>query len=169
MEISSVRPPKESRATLDAVNGTFIVQNGLVYDYYPVKVSELIPGMFLKLDVSPPLLKEGTLVFQKKFYRVSVQQLLKRKIHVRSQYFPASNNTNNNETSSERQVQSRNERGAESTAWAEELEAANMALEGQIESLRALDDPQAEWITPLSSQSRSGNEGSAVQDTQDNS
>jgi len=76
--------PKWSRGTLDLVNNTFVVRNGLIYDYYPISVlPKREESHFYEIDISPGVQAPGTAIIGKTMYDVSIRDLLRRHIDVR--------------------------------------------------------------------------------------
>lgn len=76
--------PKWSRGTLDLVNNTYVVRNGLIYDYYPISVLPLREGShFYEIDISPGVQAQGIAIIDKTMYEVPLRDLLRRHIDVR--------------------------------------------------------------------------------------
>lgn len=58
--------PKSTRSTLDVVNNTYVVRNGLLYEYYPISTKESKPGdRFIKLEISPGVITPGIAIVDK--------------------------------------------------------------------------------------------------------
>lgn len=136
--MNSSKPPKYTRATIDKVNDTFIVKDGLFYNYYPIKVSIMIPGKVLKIDVSPPLIADGYIVFKKKIYQVNKKDILRRKFHVSREHRPKP-------IESECNIRHINEPRPEQIPQDEVLQDANLAWEEQIRALQHMVNPEEIW------------------------
>jgi hypothetical protein len=75
--------PKWSRAALDVINNTYVIRNGLLYEYYPISV---LPYKetdgFMRLEISPGVMAPGIAIVGKQLFEVSLDDLLRRKINV---------------------------------------------------------------------------------------
>lgn len=91
--------PKVTKATLVKLKNTLAVQNGELFDYYPLKLGETV-GNYVELEVRPSVLKEGYVCIDKKFYKLTFKDLLKGKLNVSREYIFG--NTKDNIANSER-------------------------------------------------------------------
>ncbi len=77
--------PKVTKATLVKLKNTLAVPNGELFDYYPLKLGET-EGDYVELEVRPPVLKEGYVSIDKKFYKLTFKDLLKGRLNVSREY-----------------------------------------------------------------------------------
>lgn len=83
--ISAVNLPKISLPTFELRNRFYVVTDGETFNYYAITIHTDNPDSpLLRIDKSPPVILEGFAVLNKKIYRVSAQDLL-RKIIRKSQ------------------------------------------------------------------------------------
>ena len=59
IQIVQVKPPKLSSPNLVYTKDTYVVQNGLLFDYYPIKTKPLISYISLSIQTYPALIKGG--------------------------------------------------------------------------------------------------------------
>jgi hypothetical protein len=75
--------PKLSRGTLDIINNTYVVRNGMMYEYYPIictKPKE--QDKFFDIEISPGIMAEGIAIIDRRMYNVSLRDLQRRRINV---------------------------------------------------------------------------------------
>jgi hypothetical protein len=77
--------PIQVRSSLDIKNNTYVVQNGFLFEYYPLVCKKTQRGNFLDIEISPGVLAEGVAMIDKKLYDVSLKDLVRRRIDVRKQ------------------------------------------------------------------------------------
>lgn len=130
IQFVQVKPPKDSRPTLEYTKDTFVVRNGLLFDYYPMKASVLIPDKIFNIIVSPPILTDGYACLGKEIYEVSKQDLMKRKVYVSKQY-----SNRGSSTQPEQSVPNPPKQELDNSSGIEIDEDANLAWENQIDSL----------------------------------
>ena len=76
--------PKLTRSTLDLINNTYVVQNGMMYDYYPISIKDgEATGNYLQIDISPGVKAPGFVTYKKSMYEVPIRDLVRRRIDVR--------------------------------------------------------------------------------------
>lgn len=146
--------PKESLTTLEPVVGTYAIQNGVLYDYYPIKFGE-VKGDFVSLQRCPPILAEGYVTYQKKLYKVTLKDLLRSRVNVGVGPYsvPTTNNVAGAAITAAAAPSSPTP-GLQVTAGQPELDpitgvqvtqAADVAWKEQVDSLLYSVDPEAEW------------------------
>lgn len=166
--MTTVRP-KWSRATLDVINNTFAVPNGLLFDYYPISCHKnKMIGPYLKIVLSPGIMAEGFAIINKTVYSVSLRDLQRRRINVnneRTEY--ASSTAIRKPKESKPTAESTNpadEQGPFDLSRDQVGQAANVAWEDEINSLfQTLYSKEGEeWEIESAPQSRSVDEDSAA-------
>lgn len=162
------KPPRVTKSTLDAKSRTvsFVILNGMFYDYYSMKVSKepISPsGLFHRIEKLPAVLADGLVIFNKKIYAVSRKDLLRRRINVSTEYSipvqqPVAATTI--EPIVEQPV-------THNPAGFEVLEDANVAWDEQVRSLLHAHDPEAwYWETESSAQPGRDDEDGSVSDSE---
>lgn len=131
IQIVQIKPPKLSNPNLTYVKDTYVVQNGLLFDYYPIKTKPLILDKVFSIEVSPPLLQDGYVCIDKEIYKVSANDLMKRKVYANKQY-----STTKTTTITEQQfVSNKPESKSNEVPGIEIDKDADLAWENQIDSL----------------------------------
>lgn len=156
------KPPKLSKPDLDPSKEYFVVDNGMLFDYYPIKIlpTSFGSGRFHKIEKSPPVISDGFVIFKKKIYKLTKEDLLRRRINVSAEYHPTVQPivAVSNAPDIHKPAVSQPSR-------IELSEDANVAWEEQIRTLLHADDPQTwDWETETPAQSGRVDEDSAVQD-----
>jgi hypothetical protein len=153
--------PKESRGALEPVPNTYAVENGVLYDYYPVKLGDR-KGDFVTITKLPPLLREGFVTYQKKLFKVELRDFFRSRVNVGKPYVAAADGTNANTTATSDSVVSAelgqpsttpDKQGTVDTSGIQVDEAVDLAWEEQIRALLTLDDPEAQWDFKTATQS----------------
>ena len=156
------RAPKESRATLDPKANTIAIANGMLFDYYSIKLGERV-GPFVTLLNLPPVIPEEAafVTISRKIYKLTPKDYIRRRVNVSNPYNPRANATNavNSTTSAEscggtgestsasnrghdlsRHNLHSDQQGSGGSTEAEEIKLANLAWLDQIETLQYIDD-----------------------------
>jgi hypothetical protein len=167
--------PKESKSTLEPMPHTFAVENGLVYDYYPIKLG-LRLGDYIAIQKLPPVMKEGFVTYQKRLYKVTFRDFFRSRVNVGQPAYTPARNDDGASTSRSTIVDPSpssdvaatpasvgDQQGSESTFGLQINQAADLAWEDQIRTLLFVDDPQEEWIIETAPQSGQSHESSPVQ------
>ena len=117
----------------------FVVQNGLLFDYYPVKVGPHSLSIFLSIEVSPPVLTDGFICYQRKIYKVSANDLLRRRINVKNEQSVETTDTKREKAKSTNSrtdsVPDNRTQRADEFVEHEKSEDINLAFKNQIDSL----------------------------------
>lgn len=160
---SSKNIPKMSSPKLEIKNNHYVVKVGLLYNYYPIKVSYREDSPIMHFEKTPPVLMEGVAVVNKKAYHVTtkdLQRLIVRKSReVVAEAKREKVNGNNAETGStgsvHETVQYSNKPGVSGEASMEILETADNAWQEQIGTLLNLISSKEgeEWVISDSAQS----------------
>jgi hypothetical protein len=131
--------PKWSRGSLDVINNTYVVQNGLIYEYYPISVKPFAPdASFIELEMSPGVRSPGKIILGKKVYDVSLADLERRRINVGKRITEdAGSNTSNNASKgkSSKSKATSNKQGSSEMFGGNLTKTADLAWENQIDSL----------------------------------
>lgn len=143
--------PKESKGALEPVTNTFAVQNGMLWDYYPIKLGDR-KGDYVAIVKLPPVLKEGYATYQKKLFKVTFKDFLRSRVNVGQPAYTAEPGTDDESGSTEQPklvtvkpaVNSEQCR-TDDTFGVQINEAADVAWQEQVRALLYLDDPEAEW------------------------
>jgi hypothetical protein len=69
--------PKLTMNDFKLKNNYYVVTNGEVFNYYPIKVEKETDAPFIKFEKSPPVILEGLAVVNKQVYRVPLADLLR--------------------------------------------------------------------------------------------
>lgn len=69
--------PKLTMNDFKLKNNYYVVTNGEVFNYYPIKVEKDLGTELLRFEKAPPVILEGIAVVNKKMYKVPVQDLLR--------------------------------------------------------------------------------------------
>lgn len=149
--------PKESKGALEPVKDTYAVENGVLYDYYPIKLGDR-KGDYVTIMKLPPVLKPGYVTYQKELYKVELRDFLRGRVNVGTNFKyvpaepgattepePANGAVDNASVSAEQQ-------GASPDPGIQIDQAVDMAWEEQIRTLLTLDDPEAQWEFETASQ-----------------
>lgn len=147
--------PKESKGTLEPIPNSFIVQNGMLYDYYPIRFGE-VKGSFVELQKLPGLVTGGYVTYQKQLYTLSIQDFLRSRLNVGIAAYTVPTTTNSAgasitaaaaPTSSDPgNITSFGQSFADATFGVQINKAADMAWKDQIDALLHSIDPEEEWI-----------------------
>lgn len=130
IQFAQSKPPKYTKPNLVYTKDTFVVQNGLLFDYYPIEARILIPDKVYELRISPPIIREGYACINKTIYQVSVTDLIKRKVYVNKQFTGTSNGATKGKS-----VSSKSEQSVVGDVGIEIDKDADLAWENQIDSL----------------------------------
>lgn len=168
--MSEVPTPKAVLQELNPMKDTIAVENGFFFEYYPIKFGIEL-GSYVQLTKLPPVLKEGYVTFNKKLYRLTLQDLIKRRLNVGQPSYGTErvtpNSTNNQPVASE-MVTTRVdtiEPGLGDPAEIQISQDADVAWFEQISTLLHIVDPEEEWDYSSLTQSGQVNEGRSVQNT----
>lgn len=143
MATAEVRP-KETRGILEPVANTIAVADGLMFNYYPIKLGDK-KGPFRELVKIPPLIVEGFVTVGKQLFQVSTKDFIRRRVNVTSPYRATASQQSANLDVVE--AVSNPEQPAVVQCIDPAIdEAANLAWQDQINALLYLDDPQEEWL-----------------------
>jgi hypothetical protein len=160
--------PKWSRGSLDVINNTFVVQNGMIYEYYPISVKPYDKDdKFIELEISPGIRSPGKAIIAKNVYDVSLADLERRRINV-SKRINEEVGRNTSDTASKAKSSkpkaSNNEQRSVPVSGRELTKAADVAWEDQVESLLETfySKEGEEFEITGSAQSRQVDEDSAV-------
>lgn len=167
--------PKSTRSTLDVVNNTYVVRNGLLYEYYPISVLQgKDSAKFMRLGISPGVMSPGIAIVDKELYDVSVDDLFRRRINVANRHqrsnvdatvnksdVPAKKGKNTSKTQGDP-----NKQGSSKVFGIEVSKAADVAWENQTDALlQAIFAKEGEEFEITgSSQSGQSDEGSSASD-----
>jgi hypothetical protein len=77
--------PQSSRSHLEIRNNSYVVQNGFLFEYYPLVCNKTQRGNFIDIEISPGVMAAGVAILDQKLYDVSLEDLLRRRINVRKQ------------------------------------------------------------------------------------
>lgn len=159
-EETNVNLPKFTETTFILRNNYYVVFNGEVYNYYPIKVkSEDESKPIIRLERSPPVILEGYALVSRKIYLVTVNDLQRkvirksREIQREVQNATDSNNTANNQSVSTlldagtaTAVLTEDERRLIDATEVEVRKAADAAWEDQVRALlHDPDEEEGEW------------------------
>lgn len=133
--------PMWSRGALDVVNNTYVVRNGLLYEYYPIACKPRKPeDKFIKLEISPGIIAPGIAIVGKQLYDVSVDDLFRRRINVSKRHTTIDANvgrtvrTKKTKSIAEPKT-SADEQGSSTNIRNEISEVTDMAWQNQVDSL----------------------------------
>jgi hypothetical protein len=164
--------PKLTSNDFKLKNNYYVVSNGEVFNYYPIKVVERADGPIISFEKTPPVILEGLAIVGKKVYKVTVDDLLRRIIRKsREVNLEVENGSNANQSepatpvaeviespvAGNKTVQRTDERGLSREAEVEIGKAADAAWTNQIRALLvALSEEEGseeEWEITNTSQS----------------
>lgn len=155
--------PKESKSVLEPTRNTFAVENGILYDYFSIKLGER-RGDYVDITKLPPVIRPGFVTFQKKLYKLELRDFFRSRLNVGQPAFSstissdtgadaadatANPTVTNVDTTTESDGQSR----VDSTFGVQVNQAADVAWEDQIRALLFADDPEAQWEFETATQS----------------
>lgn len=138
----AINEPKMTRAALDVINNTYVIRNGLLYEYYSIScVPHTDSDKFIRFLISPGVMGPGIAIVNKKLYDVSLDDLFRRRINVAKQHgraadanvskpIPAKKTENSSESKSDSDQQ-----GVSSLFGSEVDQVANLAWENQVNAL----------------------------------
>lgn len=131
--------PKWSRGSLDVINNTFVVQNGLIYEYYPISVKPFKPdAKFIELEMSPGIRSPGKIIVSKRIYEVSLADLERRRINVGKRIIEDDGRSTSNNSPKGKSSKSKatsNKQGSSEMFGGDLTKTADLAWENQIDSL----------------------------------
>lgn len=146
--------PKLTTEDFKIKNNYYVVTDGNVFNYYPIKVEPDNGKPFLRFEKAPPVILEGLAIINKLIYRVPVQDLTRRIIRKsREVNLEVLNgiNTRNSITDTDKStnavesltitsgksdtIQYKDERGASREIEVEISQAADIAWSNQIRTL----------------------------------
>lgn len=132
--------PKWSRGTLDVINNTFVVRNGLLFEYYPIAVRPYgKDDKFLQLEISPGIRSQGIACIAKKLYKVTLEDLERRRINVsKREGGDTARSTTSSTTSKGKSPKLKavgNKQGSSKILGSNFSKAIDVAWENQIDSL----------------------------------
>ena len=148
MATTEVRP-LESRGTLDPKANTIAVVNGMLFDYYSIKLGER-HGPYIELVKVPPLIVEGFVTVGKQLYQVTIKDFIRRRVNVTSPYRATAATEQPAALDVAEDIQPSNQSAISKLAESVLDQAADLAWQDQIDSLCYLDDPEEEWILETS-------------------
>lgn len=131
--------PKWSRGTLDVINNTFVVRNGLIYEYYPISVRPYKAGSnFIEFETSPGIVSDGIAIVGKKLYKVTVADLFRRKINVNKREDTDDRSSTSKSATKAKSAKSKtisNKQGSIEAFGSDVSKTADLAWEDQIDTL----------------------------------
>lgn len=80
LEETNVNLPKFTEAAFTLRNNYYVVYNGEVYNYYPIKVVPWDDGPLIRFERTPPVLLEGYVMVGRKIYLVTLKDLQRKVI-----------------------------------------------------------------------------------------
>lgn len=131
VQIVQLKPPKLTSPNLTCVKDTYVVQNGLLFDYYPIKTKPLILDKVYSIEQSPPVILDGFVCIGKELYRVSADDIMKRKVYGNKRYSAADTTTD----TSTKSVSNRPKQKSDDSIGFEIDQNADLAWQNQIDSL----------------------------------
>ncbi len=134
--------PKESKGSLEPMANTIAVANGILFDYYPVKLG-VQKGLFVEILKAPAVIVEGYITYKRKLYAVSFKDYIRRKVNVARHFQPIA--ASPIPATIREQLRDPVQSTVNSDTEREIHAAADLAWSEQVKSLLALDDPEAEW------------------------
>lgn len=116
------------------------------WHYYPVKISKEKKGNFYKLEVAPPVLKEGVVCIDKSFIHVPLNDLIRRHINV-TRVEPAAIINNTKATSEPAVIKLKPNLASEQSGTGElvsneDRKNIDLAFKDQIDALHYLEDSE---------------------------
>lgn len=167
----AINGPKWTRGALDVINNTYVVQNGLLFEYYPIScVPHADSDKFIKLQISPGVMVPGIAIVGKKLYDMSLEDLFRRRINVAKRHgrtddanVVKSSPAKKTEDSTKLSTDS-NESTLGKLFGGEIDKVADLAWQNEIDTLLQTfyEEEGEEFEVTSSSQSRQPDEGSAV-------
>lgn len=135
--------PKLTRGSLDLVNNTYVVQNGLLFEYYSISTEPFAVGdKFIKFEISPATMAPGVAIVGKKMYDVPLRDLVRRRIDVSRLRRTESNSDESTDSNPAKQTRRKgiiklnsNESGSGTISGDEISKVADLAWENQVDSL----------------------------------
>jgi hypothetical protein len=136
-----------SKTSFEPQEGTYAVEiRPGTFDYFKIKVGSL-EGNFVRLEVLPPLIREGRLTYKGNVYSVSDRDIRRSRFDVRNIYAakpgptspstkPKSKSKNESKMESGSTDKPTGQQSLGSTSEFEELKDADMAWEDQVQSLQ---------------------------------
>lgn len=118
-----------------------MVENIETWYYYPVKISKERKGNFHKLEVCPPVLREGIVCIDKNFIHVPLSDLIRRNINVtRIESTTVNTETNTTVKSKPKSASTSDKSGAGIITTDEDSKNIDLAFQNQINTLQHLED-----------------------------
>lgn len=188
--------PKMSIPTLEAQKRGrqyYVISEEGQYHYFDIKLEEgSLTQPVMRFDKSPPVLIEGIAVIGRKFYRVPIKDLMRGIIRKSRELNLANRVTGNGSTrnssntadptglsdkgegpdlsrnSADNPVQNTDQQRAGETSWVEDIQDANVAWDGQVESLLSFISAKegSGWEVESPAQSRHPDESSPAPNSQ---
>lgn len=163
--------PKFSSSSLVAKAGYLAVEEGSVYNYYPLNIGN-VQGNFAEIDKLPPVLMPGYVTVNGQVYQVTLKDLQRRRINVGSAPITVVEPTSSRNSSKPRTQRvlaqtstNPNQSGTDAVSEFQINEDVDLAWKNQIESILYIEDPEAEWeFLEDTAQPQSNNESGPVQD-----
>lgn len=173
--------PKASKPRLVPYPGYYAVANGPLFDYYPISLGKASGG-FVEMVKAPTVFQEGYATIGKDLYLVTLKDLTRRRINVRSNPVRVGNetvesdNTDSTSVTSDSSTSTRtdtqllepghllgNKPGISEEIELQVSQDADLAWKEQINTLLFIEDPEAEWeLVEVVAQPKQSNESSAV-------
>jgi hypothetical protein len=164
--MSETPSPKAVKPDLVPMANTIAMENGLFFEYYPVKFGVEL-GQYVQLTKLPPVLKEGYVTFNKKLYKLTLQDLIRRRLNVGQPSYgteptPTEPGKPNTLPKVVRTSSDNIESDTSQLAEIQICQDADMAWTEQVHTLLHTIDPEEEWDYSSLTQSRPVNESSTV-------
>lgn len=113
------------------------------WHYYPVKISKEKKGNFYKLEVAPPVLREGVVCIDKCFIHVPLNDLIRRHINV-TRVEPATITSNTKSTSTPAVIKVPTDQpGSGELVSDEDRKNIDLAFQDQINALHYIENSEA--------------------------
>lgn len=152
--MAEIPSPKVVKSVLEPTLNTIAIENGLFFDYYPIKLGDKT-GDFVQLTKLPPVIAEGFVTYNKRLYKLTYRDFFRRRLNVQSSYTAPTSATRTGAVEStntpepigvveagDNSVQS----GVGNSVELQVLEDANLAWDEQINSLLHSIDSEEEWV-----------------------
>lgn len=143
--------PVESKGTLEPKANTIAVVNGMLFDYYTIKLGDRL-GPYVELAKVPPLIVEGFVTVGKQLYQVTIKDFIRRRVNVTNPYRAAATAATQQPAAVDvaEDVQPSNQSAIGQLTESVLDQAADLAWKDQINALCYLDDPEEEWVIETS-------------------
>lgn len=157
--VGTTKPePSETSQELKVKKNAFVFFNEetQLWEYFKCQLGDLrCNGKFIDMIITPPFLAEGYVSYGKDYYKVTIRDILRKKVHVSAKYsIPGRNRAsraaaNNSTTTNPFRVEGtegcRNESAASESDESRISEDANLAWKEQIRTLYHILDPEEGW------------------------